>query len=139
MIPILLDKKNNNIIFKTEIEDMVYKTDINSFIEESGVTIQNISFPIEGYYVNLGDISKKFICGNIMENFFIELKKNDVVNSLLVINFDGVTELSESFFKSYTKILLETSNKIITINMNTELSNSFANFILTNIQEPEDE
>lgn len=139
MIPIILTKENNKIIFKTEIEEMVYKTDINSFIEESGVTIKNISFPIEGYYINLGDISSKFICGNLMENFFIELKKNDVTNSLLVINFENVEELSESFFKSYTKILLETTNKIITINMNTELSNSFSNFILTNIIEPEED
>ena len=136
---ILIELDNDNVIFKTEVEEMIYKTDINSFVENTGVTVQNVSFPIEGYYINLGEIGEEFICGNIMENFFIELKKNNVTNSLLIINFEGVDELSESFLKSYTKILLETTNKIITINMNIDLSNKFSNFVLTNIIEPEED
>lgn len=139
MKPILIELDNDNVIFKTEVEEMIYKTDINSFVENTGVTVQNVSFPIEGYYINLGEIGEEFICGNIMENFFIELKKNNVTNSLLIINFEDVEELSESFLKSYTKILLETTNKIITINMNTDLSNKFSNFVLTNIIEPEED
>lgn len=137
MKPIVIKRNKNNIIFKVGVEDMVYKTDINSFVEETGVTIQNVNFPIEGYYIRLSEIGKTFICGNIIENLFIELKKNEVENSLLVLDFDGVEELSDNFFKGYTKILLQTSNKVITINMNTGLSNGFSSFILSNIIEVE--
>lgn len=135
----ILDEKNSNIIFKAEIEEMVYKTDINSFVTESGVTIQNVSFPIKkAYYINLSNISKTLICGNIIENLFLELQKNNVENSLLVVDFNGVKELSKSFYEGYTKVLLQTSNKIITINMDTQLSNEFSAFVLSNIQEVEE-
>lgn len=140
MKPILITKNKNNIIFTAGVEEMVYKTDINSFVENTGITIQNISFPLYGYYVRLSDFSTTFVCGNILENLFIELKKNDIENSLIVVDFKGVEELSNSFYQSYTKILLETSNKIITINMNTGLSNEFSSFIISNILEkPEEE
>lgn len=136
MIPILINKDECEIIFTVGVEKMVYKTDINSFVAETGMTIQNISFPIEGIYINLIEVGKNFVCGNIMENLFMELKRNDIDNALIVVDFDGIEELSESFYKSYTKVLLETSNKIITINMNTKLSNGFANFIRKNIIVP---
>lgn len=138
MKPVLIDIDKYNIIFKIGVEEMIYKTDINSFVEESGVTIQNISFPIEGYYIELADISTSFICGNIIENLFLELEKNEVTNSLLVIDFNKVEELSENFFKEYTKALLSTSNKIITINMSTGLSNDFSSFIKDSIKEVEE-
>ena len=118
---------------------MVYKTDINSFVENTGITIQNISFPIKGYYINLSEISTTFVCGNILENIFYELQKDNIENSLIIMNFDDVEELSENFVKEYTKILLQTSNKIITINMNTELSNQFSFFILSNIKDINEE
>lgn len=137
IIPIILEKDNCNIFFTAGVEKMVYKTDINSFVENTGVTVQNVTFPVPGYYIKLSNISENFICGNIIENLFMELRKNDIKNSLIVLDFDGVKELSNNFLINYTKILLETSNKIITINMSTALSNEFGSFVLSNLEEVE--
>ena len=60
------------------------------------------------------------------------------VNTLIIIDFDGVEEATESFFKSYTKFLLESNNKIITINMNTILAKTYSDFIISNITEEEE-
>ena len=136
MKPLLIIKNKNNIIFQAGVEEMVYKTDINSFVEESGLTIQNINFPIEGYYVKVADLGDKVTCGNLIENAFIELQNEGVSNTLIVVDFIEVEQLSESAMKSYTKILLQSSNKIITINMDTSVSNGFSSFILQNIIPP---
>lgn len=136
MKPLLVIKNKNNIIFQAGVEEMVYKTDINSFVEESGLTIQNINFPIEGYYVKVADLGDKVTCGNLIENAFIELQNEGVNNTLIVVDFIEVEQLSESALKSYTKILLQSSNKIITINMDTSMSNGFSSFILQNIIPP---
>lgn len=136
MKPLLVIKNKNNIIFQAGVEEMVYKTDINSFVEESGLTIQNINFPIEGYYVKVADLGDKVTCGNLIENAFIELQNEGVSNTLIVVDFIEVEQLSESALKSYTKILLQSSNKIITINMDTSVSNGFSSFILQNIIPP---
>lgn len=131
--------KNDDIQLQIQVEDMVLKTDINSFIDDSAVSIQNVSFPITSnfYYIKLSEYSKTFSCGNVVENLFFNIKK-DLDNELLVFDFDGVEEISDNFYKSYTKLLLETSHKIITINMNTNLSNQFSNFINSNIFEVEE-
>lgn len=136
MKPLLIIKNRNNIIFQAGVEEMVYKTDINSFVKESGLTIQNINFPIEGYYVKVADLGDKVTCGNLIENAFIELQNEGVSNTLIVVDFIEVEQLSESAMKSYTKILLQSSNKIITINMDTSVSNGFSSFILQNIIPP---
>ena len=133
MIPILINKDEYEIIFTVGVEKMVYKTDINSFVAETGMTVNNVSFPIKGIYINLSEIGKNFVCGNIMENLFLKLKRNGIEDELLIVDFNDIEELSESFYQSYTKVLLETSNKIITINMNTRLSNEFASFIKKSI------
>lgn len=135
LIPTKVFIDSNNVEFRIGDGSVVYKTDINSFEENSGLTIHNIEFSsLTGYYLRLGDINTAFNCGNIINNLDIELKRNEK-NVLLIIDFDEVTEVSNSFFKTYTKFLLETSNKVITINMNTAISNTFSDFIQTNITE----
>lgn len=125
---------NNEIKFTIGDGTVVYKTDINSFEKKSGLTIHNIEFPIKGYYIDLQDISKTFSCGKIIDNLVLLMKK-EYDDVLIIINFEGVEEISDNFFKSYTKFLLESNNKIITINMNTSITNSFGSFIKTNILE----
>ena len=128
---IYINKKD--IKMKFMVETMEY-IDVNSFVKDTGVTVRNVSFPIKGYFVRLKNLGDTFICGNILTNFFVELKK-EINDDLIIIDFDGVEEISENFLKNYTKILLESSNKIITINMNTSLSNDFARFIENSITE----
>lgn len=125
----------NEVKFVIGDGTVVYKTDINSFESNSGLTIHNIEFPyLTGYYINLQDISKTFSCGNIIDNLVLMMKK-DYNNVLIIVDFEGVEEITDSFFKSYTKFLLESNNKIITINMNTSITNNFGSFIRTNISE----
>ena len=135
LIPTKVFIDSDNVEFRIGDGSVVYTTDINSFEENSGLTIHNIEFSsLTGYYLRLGDINTAFNCGNIINNLDIELKRNET-SILLIIDFDEVTEVSNSFFKTYTKFLLETSNKVITINMNTAISNTFSDFIQTNITE----
>ena len=128
---IYINKKD--IKMKFMVETMEY-IDVNSFVKDTGVTVKNISFPIKGHFIRLKNLGDTFVCGNILTNFFVELKK-EINNDLIIIDFDGVEEISENFLKNYTKILLESSNKIITINMNTALSNDFARFIENSVTE----
>lgn len=130
---VVVDK--NLIKIKTGDDSVVYETDINSFEENSGVTIHNIILQeLEAYYISLKSISDTFGCGNIFDNLALQID-NEYQNVLLIIDFDGVEEIVDSFFESYTKFLLKTSNKVITINMNTGITNQFGNFIKQNILE----
>lgn len=136
MIPVKVVIKNNDIIFRTGDDKMVYKSDINSFVENSGVTIANLVFPITSskvYYLPLGQLGETFTCGNLFSNILLKFDKEEDKNRLIVIDFQDVAEVSEPFLKTYTKFLLESKDKIITINMNTAISNEFSSFVLSNI------
>ena len=52
------------------------------------------------------------------------LKKGDTI----AFDFDGVLEVSQNFVDVYTKYLLETKNKVITINQNNDVSNAFGEY-----------
>ena len=130
---VVIDK--NEVKFIIGDGTVVYKTDVNSFEKNSGLTIHNIEFSdLRGYYIRLKDLSSTFSCGNVVDNLVLSIKK-EYDNILLVIDFNEVEEVSESFLKSYTKFLLETNNKVITINMNIAISNSFGSFITKSIME----
>lgn len=141
MIPVNVTIKNNDIIFRTGDDKVAYKSDINSFIADSGVTIKNIVFPIESskvYYLPLGSLNKTFVCGNLFSNIMLELERVEEKDRIVIIDFDGVDEVSAAFLSTYTKFLLETSDKVITINMNMAISNDFGSYVLSNINEEEE-
>lgn len=138
MIPVNVTIKNNDIIFRTGDDKVAYKSDINSFIADSGVTIKNIVFPIESskvYYLPLGSLNKTFVCGNLFSNIMLELERVEEKNRIVIIDFNGVDEVSAAFLSTYTKFLLETSDKVITINMNMAISNDFGSYVISNINE----
>ena len=136
MIPVNVVIKNNDIIFRTRDDKVVYKSDINSFLENTGVTIQNVVFPLSStkvYYLPLSTIGKEFVCGNLFSNILLELEREEEKNRIIIVDFQDVEEVSAAFLSTYTKFLLETSDKIITINMNLAISNDFASYVLSNI------
>lgn len=138
MIPVEIVLNEKDIIFRTGDDKVAYKSDINSFIADSGVTIKNIVFPIESskvYYLPLGSLNKTFVCGNLFSNIMLELERVEEKNRIVVIDFDGVDEVSTAFLSTYTKFLLETSDKVITINMNMAISNDFGSYVISNINE----
>lgn len=141
MTPISVSINKNNIVFKSGDEDVVYKTDVNAFLEDTGLTIQNVTFPIESekvFYIKLSDKTSTFNCGNSLDNILLEIER-EVDSGLLIINFKDVEEVSSYFLKEYTKFLLRTKNKIITINMSPLISNDFGDYIEQSILEDTEE
>ena len=127
---LLLDSNNFKLRFE---EDEDVTTEINALVENSGVTLQNVEYPIPAYYLILKDnFGETLKCGNVINTFFTAIKEQ-IKNSIILIDFDGVYEVSDNFCAQYCKYILNTNNKILTINQNINVSNIFANFILTNI------
>ena len=130
--------KNTSIQSSLKTGSVEYTTENNSLEENTGVTIQNINLnTLEAYYIRLKDYGESLLCGNIIDYTTLELKKEHN-NVLVVIDFAEVKEVSRNFLETYTKFLLKTSNKVITINMSVDISNDFDMFILTNILEVEE-
>lgn len=117
-------------------EKVEYPMEVNSFVENSGLTIQNIDLlNLEGDYIKLADFGKDFLCGNILENIVFPFEKDE--SSLLIIDFKKIESLSEKFLETFTKYLLKTSNKVIPINMNAQIANEFYSFISIYLVDPE--
>ena len=114
-----------------------YQTKPNQFIENSGVTIQNVIFPFftenedDVYLIQVSDFGTNFECGKVIENLFLLLNQN-IKNKVIIIDFDEVESVSKEFSESLTKIILETTNKIIPINMSIKMTKTFGRFILDN-------
>lgn len=124
---------NNYIEYRLqESDELVYKKQINSIIEDSGATMQNIEYPFPTYYIHLqNNFGETLDCGNIINTFFNALKAQ-VDGTVIIIDFDGIIEISNNFCAQYCKYLLTTKNKIININQNTDVTNIFGQFILMN-------
>lgn len=140
---------NENYVLISYIgeNDMTIQVTKNKFEKETGITISNIEMPIPAYLISLsayaesnemensiqGNLGKTLSCGNVIDNLFLSLKlKIDEV--ILIVDFDGITEVSENFCKQYLQYLLTTKNKVITINQNIDVSNIFGSYVLNNIE-----
>jgi len=129
MIPLQYTFDNDFIYFQyLEGDNMVYKAKKNIFVENSGLTIENPKDEIPAYLINMSDFGTSLLCGNVLNNILVILTQNDIDGIILIIDFDGILEVSENFVKEYTKYLLQTKNKVITINQNTEVSNAFGEY-----------
>lgn len=142
IIPVNVVISTNDISFRTGDDKVVYETEINTFIEDSGLTLNNVIFPLtteKVYYCKLSEESQEYICGNRFKTNMLEIKKELDEKGIFIIDFEKVKEVSNSFLSTYTKFLLESSDKIITINMGIDVSNAFSTFILSNILQEEEE
>lgn len=135
LTPINIITDGNSIEFRTQEEnELIYQTQINAFIENSGVTIQNVTFPVPGYYINLNQsFGETLRCGNIINSFFA-LLKSKLDNTLIIVDFNGVKEVSEQFCTEYYKNLISSKNKIITINQDINVSNIFGRVVIENTE-----
>lgn len=135
MIPTKIDINKFNIRFKLGDGLIIYETEVNSFLENTGLTIQNSYFPLQSdkiNYINLAEAGTTFNCGNALTNLFLVLKK-EFKNEIVILDFLNVEEVSNHFLEKYTKFLLETSNKVIAINVPIDIANSFDNYIYSNL------
>ena len=127
---IKVDFKNNLIIFKYQgSDDIIYKTQKNQFIENSGLTIKNPEVGIKAYLLPLNEWGSSLICGHIIDNIAGLLQKNKLENIILFVDFNGITQISKSFCEEYFKFMLTTPSKVININMNTNINNTFVSYI----------
>lgn len=129
IIPLKYVLDNEFINFQyLESDNMVYQSKKNIFVKNSGLTISNPQDKIPAYLIQMVEFGENLICGNIINNILITLSQNDIDGVIILIDFEGVLEVSENFVKAYTKYLLETKNKIITINQNSDVSNTFGEY-----------
>lgn len=140
---------NENYVFINYMGEnkMGYQVEKNKFELETGLTISNIELPIPAYLITLSayaasnefenglsaNLGTTLSCGNVIDNLFLSLKSK-IDNVVLIVDFDGITEVSENFCKQYLQYLLTTKNKVITINQNINVSNTFSSYILSNIE-----
>lgn len=139
-------KINNNDVYITYQGEEYMQYDINDFEENTGLTVQNIKFPVPAYVVALSSEAQSaaienvivagsnttLSCGNVIENLLESLKKQ-IDNQIIIIDFDGIEEVSSSFAQSYTQYLLNTKNKIISINQNYYVHSILSQFALYNV------
>lgn len=140
LTPINIDFEDNFILFRYEgSDDIIHKTKTNLFEENTGLTISNPDFNIPAYMIMLSNYGTSIMCGHIIDNIIGYLKNSDLENILLIVDFSGVVDVSESFCEQYIRFLLSTKSKVISINQNTNINNTFSQYVETiiDIQEVE--
>lgn len=143
--PLVIEFDSNYVYIQYQGEKYM-QFDINSFEENTGLTVQNIRFPVPAYVIALCDQAKSasldnvivmgsnttLSCGNVIENLF-ESIRTQIDNQILIIDFDGIEEISSNFAQSYTQYLLNTKNKVISVNQNWFVHMMLSGFIIHNI------
>lgn len=133
-----INLQENVITFRYQgSDDIIYKTQINSFQENTGLTIANPSTDIPAYALQLNQFGTDIKCGHIVENIVAFLKSINMDNILLIIDFQGVISISQSFAEEYIKFILSTKSKVISINQNTNINNGLSRYVesIIDIQE----
>lgn len=139
--PIKVDFEENFILFRYIGDDnVIYKTQKNSFQEDTGLTISNPDINIPAYVLRLSNYGTSIICGHIIDNIIGYLKNAELENILLIMDFQDVIEISENFAEQYLKFLLSTKSKVLSIHTNTNINNVLSAYIesIIDIQEVEE-
>ena len=139
--PIKVDFEENFILFRYIGDDnLIYKTQKNSFQENTGLTISNPDINIPAYVLRLSNFGTSIICGHIIDNIVGYLKNAELENILLIMDFQDVVEISENFAEQYLKFLLSTKSKVLSIHANTNINNTLSAYIesIIDIQEVEE-
>lgn len=125
-----VDFSENFVLFKYEGDDeVIYKTQKNIFQKETGVTISNPDINIPAYMLSLANYGTSIMCGHIIDNIIGYLKNAELEDILLIIDFQGVIEISENFAEQYLKFVLSTKSKVLSIHTNTNINNVFSEYI----------
>lgn len=122
---------NKNIITFQYIgsDKIVYQTQKNQFIKDSGLTIKNPTTEIPAYLLELNQWGSSLLCGHIIDNIAGYLQGSGLSDIILIVDFSGVKEVSSSFCEQYLNFMLTTTSKIININQNTSINNTFVAYL----------
>lgn len=129
LIPTEIEFKDNFMIIQYKGDSIVQT--INTFQKNTGVTISNPQFDIPAYVLQLKLFGTNLICGNVIENLVGYLKATDLEEIVLIIDFDEVIDVSTNFLEEYTKFLLSTKSKVLSINQNTNIINAFSDYVIS--------
>ena len=129
LIPTEIEFKDNFMIIQYKGDNIVQT--INTFQKNTGVTIANPQFDIPAYVLQLKLFGTNLICGNVIENLIGYLKVTDLEEIVLIIDFDEVIDVSTNFLEEYTKFLLSTKSKVLSINQNTNIINAFSDYVIS--------
>lgn len=128
--PIVFSFEDEIINFRYEgSDDIIYKTKKNLFEKETGLTIQNPDIDIPAYVISMKQFGTSIMCGHIIDNVIGFLQDNDLENIFLIVDFSEVIEVSGNFAEQYMKFLLSTKSKVISINQNTNINNTFSRYV----------
>ena len=126
--------KDNLIIFSYQGDDSItYQTQANLFQENTGVTVENVTSGFHVYGIRLDQFGNNLTCGHIIDNAVGFLKNAELENIVLIIDFDGIIDISKSFCEQYFKFILGTKSKVISINQNTNITMAFSKYVLSMI------
>ena len=129
-----VELRDNIIMFSYQgDDDITYKTQTNLFLENTGVTIQNVANNLPVYGIKLNQFGDTLTCGHIIDNAIGFLKNAKLENIVLIIDFDGIVDISKSFCEQYFKFILNTKSKVISINQNTNINMAFSKYVLSMI------
>ena len=136
-----VNMSDNIILFQYEgDENLIYKTKKNVFEEQTGLTISNPEIGIPAYTISLSQYGTSISCGHIIDNIAGYLKGKELENILLIVDFNGVIEISNSFAEQYIKFILSTKSKVLSINTNTNINHVISEYIenMIDIQDVEE-
>lgn len=130
LTPIKIELEDSFINFKYFGSDsIIAKTQKNLFEKETGLTILNPDINVPAYLIQLSQFGTNIECGHIIDNIVGYLKNADLENILLIIDFQDIIDISESFSEQYIKFLLSTKSKVLSINQNTSINNTLSQYI----------
>ena len=129
-----VELKDNIIMFSYQgDDDITYRTQANLFKENTGVTIENVTSNLPVYGIRLSQFGDSLICGHIIDNAIGFLKNAKLENIVLILDFDGIVDVSKSFCEQYFKFVLETKSKVLSINQNINVNMAISKYITSMI------
>jgi hypothetical protein len=106
----------------------MYSSKKNEVKENTGITIESAEYGTCNAYIlslkdNIGIVQDKndslitLNCGRLVDLIFEDIFKQQKDYSVFIVDFDGITSVTEDFLEKYLLYYLESKFKILNVNM----------------------
>lgn len=109
--------------------DSMYETKKNKILEDA----YRLSEPdeVEAYYFKINDLGvTSLVCPNFIQKIK-ELLDVEIDKAVILIDFDGIEEISAQFAEDYIEFIITEKHKILSINKNISVQNQL-NYAIIN-------
>ena len=109
--------------------DSMYETKKNKILEDA----YRLSEPdeVEDYYFKINDLGvTSLVCPNFIQKIK-ELLDVEIDKAVILIDFDGIEEISAQFAEDYIEFIITEKHKILSINKNISVQNQL-NYAIIN-------